>query len=377
MLEWIANLFKYPMQWFYGITGNYLVSLILFALLVKIIFIPAAIHQQKTQIKGAKLRPKIAIIEKKYAGRTDRESQQQKQQEIMELQQKEGYSPFAGCLPLLLQLPVLIGLYEVIRKPLTYLMNATTETIEKICEKVNAIQGGAGTTFDASSDQISLIKVINQNQIDISDQLAGTGSSSLPDLTIFGGSINLGDTPGFNNGSSLWLLLIPVLTFALAFLSMKVSRHFSAQPTQAANTPEMQASNRIMELSMPLLGVFICFTVPAAVGFYWLCGYVFAILQTVILAKLMPLPTFTEEEIRRYEKEMKASYAKSNQSAPRAVTSAGKRSLHHIDDDDEDAATPAPQVKKAQTEKKNGAISLAPQKEDEKKDDEKQENDGV
>ncbi|MBQ2734279.1 MAG: YidC/Oxa1 family membrane protein insertase, partial [Clostridia bacterium] len=84
MLDWIASIFKYPMQWFYQLTGdNYLLALILFALFVKILVLPFSIRQQKTQIKGAKLRPKIAIIEKKYQGQRDPAILQQKQQEIM------------------------------------------------------------------------------------------------------------------------------------------------------------------------------------------------------------------------------------------------------------------------------------------------------
>jgi YidC/Oxa1 family membrane protein insertase len=134
MFDWIASIFKYPMQWFYSFTGSYVISLILFALLVRILFLPMSIHQQKLQIKGAKLRPRIAIIEKKYEGLKDPESRQKMQQEIMELQQKEGYSPFSGCLPLLLQLPVIMGLYQIIRKPLTFLMDVSLCSYQRISD---------------------------------------------------------------------------------------------------------------------------------------------------------------------------------------------------------------------------------------------------
>ena len=136
MFDFIAGIFKYPMMWFYSWTNSYLLSLVLFALLVKIVFLPLSIHQQKTQIKGAKLRPKIALIEKKYVGRNDPDSLREKQNEIMEFQQKEGYSPMAGCLPLLLQFPIIIGLYQVIRKPLSFLVNASDKLITALCKAV-------------------------------------------------------------------------------------------------------------------------------------------------------------------------------------------------------------------------------------------------
>ena len=103
-MSFINKPFALLLSWFNSWTGSYAVALLLFALLVKVIMLPLSIKQQKTQIKGAKLRPKIAAIEKKYAGRTDRKTLEKKQQEIMTLQQEEGYSPLSGCLPLLIQL---------------------------------------------------------------------------------------------------------------------------------------------------------------------------------------------------------------------------------------------------------------------------------
>ncbi len=333
LFDWIASIFKYPMQLFYNWTGSYLVALILFALLVRIVFIPMAISQQKTQIKGAKLRPKIALIEKKYAGRKDRESMAAKQNEILDLQQKEGYSPFSGCLPLLLQLPIIMGLYQVIRKPLTYMLNVSDDLLAKIVEKVNAFGGLTGKEFQVdAAEQLSLINAIKTHNIDISGVMTESGETltELPNMTIFGGAIDLSSTPSLTSFN--WLLLIPLLTFAFSYLSMKVSQWMNPNLRNNAATPETQASSRIMEWTMPLMGVWISFMTPAAVGVYWLMGYVFTMLQTVILAKLMPLPVFTEEDLRRYEKEAKASQVKSRTYSDHLPP---RKSLHHIDDDDE------------------------------------------
>ncbi len=354
MLDFIAGIFKYPMMWFYSWTGSYLVALILYALLVKVIFLPISIHQQKMQIKGAKLRPKIALIEKKYRGRTDRDAMMAKQQEISELQQQEGYSMMSGCLPLLLQMPILLGLYQVIRKPLSYMLDLGEDAVTRICEIVNT---ATGTTFAATdAEQITLLNTLRQNPgIDISSVTA----SPMPDLTLFNGAINLGETPTFGWN---WLILVPILTYALAYLQMKVTRRLNSPQMAANDSPEMRASNRMMDITMPLMGLFIAFTVPAAVGVYWLMGYVFGMLQTVILSKLMPLPTFTEQEIRQYEKEMKAAKYGNNlsrhgngQASYETDENGGRvyqgniRSLHHIDDDDDEPVRrPLPSAGKPQ-----------------------------
>ncbi|MBQ8351259.1 MAG: membrane protein insertase YidC [Clostridia bacterium] len=365
MFDWIASIFQYPMQWFYSFTGSYVVSLILFALLVRILFLPLSIHQQKLQIKGAKLRPRIAIIEKKYEGRTDPESRQKMQQEIMEFQQKEGYSPFAGCLPMLLQLPVIMGIYQIVRKPLSYLMRLEGPTITGMKDALaNAFANKyPGLNFDSlMEDQIRMISIIKETPgysfpTDIAEQI----HSPFPDLSFFG-LFDMGQAPSLGNWANWPLLLIPVLTFALAYGSMKLTRKLNPAPTAAASA-DAAASNKIMEFSMPIMSAVFTFMVPGAVGFYWLVGYVFSMLQTVMLAKLMPLPTFTEEEIRQYEKEMKASKAISRQAA---AQQAKIRSRHHIDDEDyESAPLPPSQQKKHDTAKKSG-IEAAPQKKNEK-----------
>ena len=358
IFDFFASIFQYPMMWFYNLTGNYLLALLLFTLLVKIIFIPFAIKQQKTQIKGAKLRPKIALIEKKYKGRKDPEAARQKQMEIMELQQKEGYSVFGGCFQLLLQLPVLLGIYRVVQKPFSYMLNVSQDLLRKICLVVT----GNEVTDLNSVNQLTLIKQLSDKGIDISTITLTDANGNileqiteLPDTTLFGGAINLADTPNVTVFS--WILLIPVLTFLFSYLSMKIIRKMNAPAMAAASTPETEMSNKIMEFTMPLMSVFVSFMVPAAVGCYWIFNSIFSILQSLVLAKLMPLPTYTEEEIRQYEKELKASHSRP-QSAPRPAI----RSRHHIDDDDYDAPPEKkdPQKNHAQNPGKNGGIQPSP-----------------
>ena len=131
MLDWLYELLGtmlYGFSYIFG--GKYVFGLLLYALLFKLLFLPFSIKQQKNQIKMAELTPKIELIKAKYKGRTDQVTMQKQQQEIMELQQKEGYNPMSGCLPLLIQMPIIIFLYNVIRRPLSYIAGVGSNVIE-------------------------------------------------------------------------------------------------------------------------------------------------------------------------------------------------------------------------------------------------------
>ena len=129
MFDWLYTALGAMMRFFNTITGTYALALLFYALIFKIVFLPFSIKQQKNQVKMAKLTPKIELIKAKYKGRTDQPTMQKQQQEIMELQQKEGYNPMSGCLPLLIQLPIIMLLYTVIQGPLSYIAK-TTETFK-------------------------------------------------------------------------------------------------------------------------------------------------------------------------------------------------------------------------------------------------------
>jgi YidC/Oxa1 family membrane protein insertase len=109
-LQWIGSY----LAWLDRITGSYVVAILLFALTVEIVLLPLAIKRQKTSIQQAKLSPKVRAIQKKYAGRNDQVTRQKMQQEIMEMQQEEGFNQFGGCLTLLIQLPIIMALYNII-----------------------------------------------------------------------------------------------------------------------------------------------------------------------------------------------------------------------------------------------------------------------
>lgn len=352
------------------ICGNqYILALFVFAIIIELILLPFGIKQQKNSIKQAKLRPKEMAIRKKYAGREDNPTKQKMQQEIQELYSKEGYNPMSGCLPMLIQLPIIFSLYYIVLDPLKYVCRFSEGTIQAIINVVKSFPEYAERTFNATRT-IDLLGAIKSIGPEAFADVPGFSADILPNLHIFGNAINLGDTPSFTNFS--WLLLIPVLTFAVYFGSMKLNRRLTYQPV---TDPSVGCSNKVMDLVMPLFSVYITFTVPAAVGVYWIFKSIIGVIKQWILKKAMPIPVFTEEDYKAAEKEMNVRLDK----APRAKSGKVVRSLHHIDDEDfEDTAEAARKHREAleaqeaaeaasQKESKNTLLGSAPLKKEERK----------
>lgn len=131
-VQLICTPFSYIVSAVNAWTGSYLLALLAFTVVMKVVLFPLSIKQQKNSVRQAKLRPREEVIRAKYAGRTDKPTQQKMQQEIMEMYQEEKFSPLSGCLPLLIQLPLLIILYNIVRQPLMYTVRYNTEEIDAL-----------------------------------------------------------------------------------------------------------------------------------------------------------------------------------------------------------------------------------------------------
>ena len=133
-MGFLETLFGYVMRGCYWLTHNYIVSLLLFALIFQLVLFPLGWKQQKNMVKQAKLRPQEMAIKNKYKGRNDQKTMQKMQQELLELQQKNGYSPLAGCLPMLVQMIIIFPLYWVVIRPLQYCGGLTYSTCYRLAQ---------------------------------------------------------------------------------------------------------------------------------------------------------------------------------------------------------------------------------------------------
>ena len=324
-----------PLGWIieisYRFTHNYAIALFIFALVLQIVLFPLGIKQQKNSVKQASLRPKEMAIRKKYAGRNDKPTQQKLNEEIMELYQRENFNPMGGCLPMLIQLPILFSLYNVVISPLKYICGFGAETIKNIQLKVYEILQAAGTEgFEAFAEgkTVSQINLITKmRELGLTNFVGENGQaiteSMLPDFTIFGGKLDLSMIPI----QHLWsiLLLIPAITLVVTYGSTWISRKLMYNPNPEAQN---DISMKIMNLSMPLLSVYISFTVPATIGLYWIFRSILSVLQQLALSKMFPIPKFSEEDYKAAEREANFKALSKNQQKKQKV-----RSLHHIDDD--------------------------------------------
>jgi len=322
--------------------NSYLLTLFIFAIIIEVLFLPFSIKQQKNSIRQSMLRPKEMAIRKKYAGRTDQATQQKMSMEIQELYQKENFNPMSGCLPLLIQLPIILVLYRVVIDPIKYVFGYSGEFNSFMYSYLQ----NAGVSVGSTSGSVELLNKITENAdlftFDKLSQFCKNPQEVLDCVTNIIenrlnfniGPVNFGVVPQlvFNNVNA-WLLLVPVLTFVVYFFSMKLTRKLTYQPGQDSGDRQMACSNKMMDFTMPLMSVWMTFIVPAAVGIYWVFKSLIGIVKQVIMSKTMPLPVFTEEDYKAAERELLGKQPKKIQKSQNA----GKvRSLHHIDDEDYD-----------------------------------------
>ena len=337
--------FGYVISWSYHLTHSYVVALLFFAIIMKLVLFPLGIKQQKNMVKQASLRPKEQAIRKKYAGRTDKVTQQKMQEEIMHLYSREHFNPAGGCLPLLLQLPIIWSLYSIITNPLSYICKLSTESVALLQTKINELLTAGGmSTIDKFTNQIQMITKMrelgNQN---FDGLIEGFTTADIPNFTIFNGAIDLSAIPMEHLAS--WLILIPILTFVVSYFTMKLTRKFTYAPPQ----PEGQnagASMKIMNLSMPLISVFISCTISAAIGVYWMYQNILGLVQQVILSKMYPIPQFTEDDYKAAERELGVSSKKEKKKQAKVC------SLHHIDDEDFEQSEKSGEQKEPESKKK-------------------------
>ncbi|MBE6608348.1 MAG: YidC/Oxa1 family membrane protein insertase [Ruminococcaceae bacterium] len=330
MFDWLLELFGTVLRFFNDLTHSYLIATLLFAIASKILLFPLSIKQQKNSVKQASLRPKEVAIRKKYKGNTDPVVQRKMQEEITELYQKEGYNPMGGCLPLLIQFPLIIALYNVIRNPLRYICGVGKEGVAKILEIVRTYEG-----FEKATE-INLVPVLNGEYgaeiLEKAGKALGKAvefTHELPDFNFFG--LDLSVTPAFDKPL---YLLIPLLTGLIAYFSGKLTKKLSYQPPMADGTDSaMRTSNLIMELSLPAMSVWLTFMFPSLLGIYWIFQNILGVLQQLVLKWMFPYPKFTEEDYKNAEREMSGKKYKKNSSRP-APAPGVYRSLHRIDEDE-------------------------------------------
>lgn len=301
----------------FDFVGNYGIALVIFALFFRVILLPSAVKQQKGMAKQYRLQPKLKRIREKYQDYAPNERNQRIQMETNELYQQEGYSVMsAGCLPMLLQLPILWGLYGIIRMPLTHVLGIGKEAVTALTTAVQSLEGIATRSIAyAESLVISHIdELINANPDLASNYPDVIQKIQDFDFTIFG--IDLGTVPStdtFRNWAASsteakLILLVPILSGLTSLLTSVLS-----QVRQKKTNPDAQMQGMgCMMITMPLMSLWFTFQFPVGMGMYWILSNVFAFFQTLLLGHFYaPRKTVAQHmvaetiERRSYEKAKK------------------------------------------------------------------------
>ncbi len=296
----LSDIVTVPFGWLLGflyeLLGNYGVAMIVFAVIVQLVLLPITMKSKKSMMKMSRLQPKMQEIQRKYA------NDQQKQNEaLQQLQKEEGATMgCGGCLWSLVPMLILLPLYTVIRQPIVYILGESLETAEKIIETVKGLEPALfGNT---GYDQVVAAQAISKYAAEIAAAVPGLSAETLAGINFeFLGGINLGSIPQFNvfkwtvwNWPTIGAFLIPVLSAASQVVQMLISQKSNnsvitdekgLQDKETAKNSQSAQQTKMMLWMMPLMSLWIGFTVPSALSLYWFVGGVVRTVEDQLLTK--------------------------------------------------------------------------------------------
>lgn len=307
----IATVLGYVMDILFRFTSSFGVfnvglCIILFTIVMKTLMIPLTIKQQKTTKLMSVMNPEIQAIQKKYKGKSDQESMQRQNVEIQAVYEKYGTSMTGGCLPLLIQMPILLALYRVIYNIPAYvpsvrvyfdnvvtLLMGQADYAQKLQEITNIATacGGKLDKFDFTNanrlvDMLYKFSTSQWGELQalfpaISDVI-GQNAAVVERMNTFLG-LNMAEAPGWVP-SFAWI--IPILAAVSQWFSTKLMSGNQPSTSADAENP-MAQSMKTMTTTMPLFSAFICITMPAGLGIYWIATSVVTIIQQLIVNAYM------------------------------------------------------------------------------------------
>jgi len=296
----LSDLVTVPFGWIlsqlYHLTSNYGVAMILFAVIVQLVLTPMNAKAKKSMMKMSRLQPRIQEIQRKYA------NDQQKQNEAMQkLQQEEGASMgMGGCLWSFVPMLILFPLFTVIRQPIQYILMETPEVAQQI---IDVVKANAPQIFSNNNyyDQVIAAQAIHTYAAEIQAAIPTISAATLEGINFNFLGINLGAIPNFKfwaweayNWANFGAFLIPLVSAGSQVLQMWVSQKTNdsvitnekgVHDAETAANSQSAQTNKTMMIMMPLMSLYIGFTVSAGLSLYWFIGGVFRMLTDPIMTK--------------------------------------------------------------------------------------------
>ena len=299
-MDFLANIFGYLLNFTYQIVNNYGIAMIIFTIILKLIMLPISIKQQKTLKKSAKMQVKVKEIQEKYSNDQVRQSQ-----ELMDLYKRENMSPFSGCLSSIIQLIIVLSMFYLVSRPLTYMKHIDTDLLNQYTQEVAASTEGA-----LRYPEIAIIKAMSDKDENIRIN-----------MDFFG--LDLSDIPT-QNYKDLKVYIIPLLYVFTSFISIRLTTNLNKKKQEEKNNKEelikenidktkennkeklpvkveekqedkeidtMEEMQRQMNFMMPVMAVSIALIAPLGLALYWLVSNLLMIIERLIINKF-----FKDEE---------------------------------------------------------------------------------
>lgn len=315
MISFFSNIFGYVLNIIYEIVKNYGLAIILFSILLKLLLLPLTIKQQKTLKKSQKMQGKLKEIQDKYSNNPEKLNQ-----EMMDLYKRENLSPFSGCLSSILQIILLLAMFYLVSKPLTYMKKLNEEDINNYKQAIVQEQGenSVSTTYP----EISIIKYIN-NKIDnpeekveenkeisneviennvnetevVEDKKVDINKDLYINMNFLG--LDLNSIPK-DNYKDIKVFVIPLLYIISSFISIKMTgmqvKKSTKKDSETKNDePDMtEQMNKSMTWMMPILAVSVSLIAPLGLALYWLVNNILMIIERIVIDKFI-VPKEEEE----------------------------------------------------------------------------------
>lgn len=273
MFDFCANAFGYVLNIIYNFVNNYGIAIIIFTVLLKLIMLPISIKQQKTLKKSVKIQEKSKELQEKYASDQVRLSQ-----ELMDLYKKENMSPFSGCLSSIVQFIIILSIFYLVSRPLTYMKHVDANTINKYTEEIQ--QSGKRVNYP----EIAIIKAKSAEDESVRINMEFLG-------------LDLSDIPS-QDYSDFKVFIIPALYVVTSLVSMKITNNMNKkkenkeiiieelkEKKQDDEIDAMEEMNKNMTLMMPIMSVSIALIAPLGLALYWLTSNLLMIIERLVLNK--------------------------------------------------------------------------------------------
>ena len=265
MFQFIENIFGYLLEWLYnGIGQNYGIALILFTIILRIILLPLTIKQQKSMKKTTELQGKMQEIQFKYKNNPELMNK-----EIMDLYKRENLSPFSGCISSIVQILIILSVFYLVSRPLTYMKKIDPGIIENYRNEISAENDG---------------KISNYYEIEIIQKKAAQDENIKVNMDFLG--LDLSKVPS-QNMTDIKVYIIPILYVISSIFSIKMTTGKTKKKEQnGSSEPDMtQQMNKSMSYMMPIMAVSIAFVAPLGLALYWLISNILMILERIVINK--------------------------------------------------------------------------------------------